>query len=90
MPGMIDQDKNSAGICYLARFTTDIGYDIILVCCNFLRAISFNPHTHVQMIYRLWAIIDRSRFEAALAYKPRILSLKNEEFPFLVHKMSAI
>ena len=27
MPGMIDQDKNSAGICYLARFTTDIGYD---------------------------------------------------------------
>ena len=28
------------------------------------------------------AIIGRSRFEAALIYKPRILSLKNEEFPF--------
>ena len=31
-----------------------------------------------------------SRYEAALVYKPRILSLKNEEFPFLVHKLSAI
>ena len=31
MPGMIDQDKNSAGICYLARFTEDIGYDIMLL-----------------------------------------------------------
>ena len=30
MPGMIDQDKNSAGICYLARFTTDIGYDNVI------------------------------------------------------------
>ena len=76
MPGMIDQDKNSAGICYLARFTTDIGYDIILVCCNFLRAISFNPHTHVQMIYRTRAIIDRSPFEAALVYNPQIFSFK--------------
>ena len=36
------------------------------------------------------AIIGRSRFEAALVYKQRILSLKNEEFPFLVHKLSAI
>mgnify|MGYP002051825917 CR=1 FL=1 len=40
--------------------------------------------------YRTRAIIGRSRFEAALVYKPRILSLKNEEFPFLVHKLSAI
>ena len=40
--------------------------------------------------YRTRAIIGRSRFEAALIYKPRILSLKNEEFPFLVHKLSAI
>ena len=36
------------------------------------------------------AIIDRSRFEAALDYKPGILSLRNEEFPFLVQKLSAI
>ena len=41
-------------------------------------------------IYRTRAIISRSRFEAALVYKPRILSLKNEEFPVLVHKLSAI
>ena len=40
--------------------------------------------------YRTRAIIGRSRFEAALVYKPRILSLKNEEFPFLVHKLSVI
>ena len=33
-------------------------------------------------IYRTRAIIGRSRFEAALIYKPRILGLKNEEFPF--------
>ena len=39
--------------------------------------------------YRTRAIIGRSQFEAALVYKPRILSLKNEEFPFLVHKLSA-
>ena len=37
-----------------------------------------------NIIYRTRAIISRSRFEAALVYKPRILSLKNEEFPFLV------
>ena len=40
--------------------------------------------------YRTRAIIGRSRFEAALVYKPRILGLKNEEFPFLVHKFSVI
>ena len=40
--------------------------------------------------YPTRAIIGRSRFEAALIYKPRILGLKNEEFPFLVHKLSVI
>ena len=40
--------------------------------------------------YRTRAIISRFRFEAALVYKPRILGLKNEEFPFLVHKLSVI
>ena len=40
--------------------------------------------------YRTRAIIGRSRFEAALVYKPRILVLKSEEFPFLVHKLSVI
>ena len=44
----------------------------------------------VIRVYRTRAIISRSRFEAALVYKPRILSLKNEDFPFLVHKLSAI
>ena len=43
-----------------------------------------------QPTYRTRAIIGRSRFEAALVYKPPILSLKYEEFPFLVHKLSAI
>ena len=40
--------------------------------------------------YPTRAIIGRSRFEAALVYKPRILGLKSEEFPFLVHKLSVI
>ena len=40
--------------------------------------------------YRTRAIIGRSQFEAALVYKPRILGLKNEEFPFLVYKLSVI
>ena len=43
-----------------------------------------------QFIYRTRTIISCSRFEATLVYKPRILSLKNEEFPFLVHKLSVI
>ena len=43
-----------------------------------------------NVIYRTRAIIGRSRFEAAFVYKPRILGLKNEEFPFLVHKLSLI
>ena len=43
-----------------------------------------------EYIYRTRTIITRSRFEAALVYKPRILSLKSEEFPFLVHKLCAI
>ena len=43
-----------------------------------------------KVIYRTRAIIGRSRFEAALDYKPRILGLKNEDFLFLVHKLSVI
>ena len=39
---------------------------------------------------RTRSIISRSRFEDALVYKPLILSLKNEEFPNLVHKLSVI
>ena len=41
-------------------------------------------------MYRTRAIIGRSRFEATLVYKPRILGLKNVEFPFLVHKLSVL
>ena len=44
----------------------------------------------ISFVYRTRAIIGRSRFEAAHVYKPRILGLKNEEYPFLVHKLSAI
>ena len=43
-----------------------------------------------KFVYRTRAIIARSRSETALEYKPRILGLKNEEFPFLVHKLSVI
>ena len=41
-------------------------------------------------MYRTRAIIARSWSETALVYKPRILGLKNEEFPFLVHKWSVL
>ena len=43
-----------------------------------------------KSIYRTRAIITCSWSETALAYKPRILGLKNEEFLFLVHKWSLI
>ena len=46
--------------------------------------------TAPNLIYRTRAIIGRSQFEAALVYKTRILGLKSEEFPFLVHKLSVI
>ena len=45
---------------------------------------------HYYANYRTRAIIGRSQFEAALVYKLRILGLKIEEFPFLVHKLSVI
>ena len=44
-------------------------------------------HTFSNLFWtkkKMCAVISRSRFEAALIYKPRSLSLKNEEFPFLV------
>ena len=44
--------------------------------------------TESGLIYRTRPIISRSRFEAALVYKPRILGLKIEEFLFLVHNWS--
>ena len=40
--------------------------------------------------YRTLATITCSWSVTALVYKPRILGLKNEEFPFLVHKLSVI
>ena len=50
----------------------------------------FIIYVHDVIDYRTRAIIGRSRFEAALIYKPRILGLKNKELPFLVHKLSVI
>ena len=45
----------------------------------------------IQIVnYSTRAIISRSRFEATLVYKLRILSLKIEAIPFLVHKLSAM
>ena len=61
-------------------------YSTVSLCI----ATVFLKQTLVKFIYRTRAIIGRSRFEAALVYKPRILGLKNEEFPFLVHKLSVI
>ena len=49
-----------------------------------------SENTLTSTLVTVRAIIGRSRFEAALVYKPRILSLKNEEFTFLVHKLSVI
>ena len=44
----------------------------------------------VHIKYRTRAIITRSWSVTTLVYKPRILGLKNEEFPFLVHKFSVV
>ena len=49
----------------------------------------FNTRSRITL-YRTRAIIARSRSETALEYKPRILGLKNEEYPLLVHKLSVI
>ena len=57
--------------------------------CKFKKNITICLICHWNA-YRTRAIIGRSRFEATLVYKPRILGLKNEEFPFLVHKLSVI
>ena len=51
--------------------------------CYFVAGLQFDI-----LSYRTRAIINRSWFEAALVYKPRILGLKIEEFPFLVHNWS--
>ena len=50
--------------------------------------IEHNLHKLQMFEYRTRAIISCSRFEAALIYKLRILGLKIEEFPFLVHNWS--
>ena len=55
-----------------------------------LRCLLLLTLAKTEIIYSTRAIITRSRFETALIYKPRILGLKNEEFPFLVHKLSVI
>ena len=61
-------------------FDTDICWSI-----NILKKAQYTT-----LMYRTRAIIGRSQFEAALIYKPRILGLKSEELPFLVHKLSGI
>ena len=73
-------------------FTMQKRMFIYFTCCALAPIRLFFEARAIQshFIYRTRAIISRSRFEAALIYKPRILSLKNEEFPFLVHKLSAI
>ena len=55
-----------------------------------MHLLMLEPRSLRMQGYSTRAIIGRSRFEAALVYKPRILGLKNEEFPFLVHKLSLI
>ena len=61
-------------------------YVILVTVCK--RLFEENGISSVCAKYRTRAIISRSRFEAALVYKPRILGLKIEEFLFLVHNWS--
>ena len=70
-----------------AGFFQERGLKKCVKYAGFLASLDF---TSAIFTYRTRAIIGRSRFEAALVYKLRILSLKNEEFPFLVHKLSAV
>ena len=68
-------------------------YKIEIIMTKFTFEIAFAFHELKQwdhFRYRTRAIIGRSRFEAALVYRPRILGLKSEEFPFLIHKLSVI
>ena len=54
----------------------------------FVATLRVRVRAHQIPTYHTRAIIGRSRFEAALVSKPRMLGLKNEEFLFLVHKLS--
>ena len=65
------------------KVSTDGSY----IINNFSKKITF---FFLENKYRTRVIIARSRSETALKYKPRILGLKNEEFPFLVNKLSVI
>ena len=67
-----------------------IGRSSLLIGALFLSVYIMPNVKSCIAVYRTRAIIGRSRFEAALIYKPSILGLKNEEFPILVHKLSAI
>ena len=65
--------------------TWTVRFAVNLLFFSFLLSFHF-----FYMIYRTCAIITRSWLVTALMYKPRILGLKNEEFWFLVHKLSEI
>ena len=66
-------------------------FQLIIFCQIFQVSMKKSKHLEISgFMYHTRAIISRSRFEATLVYKPQILSLKNEEFPFLVHKLSVI
>ena len=67
-----------AGLCLL--LTSGVPKGIIVIILG----------NYSKKIYRTRAIITRSWSVTALVYKLRILGLKNEEFPFLVHKWSVI
>ena len=56
---------------------------------DFIFKMGIETYDH-SYIYRTRINITRSWSVTALLYKPRILGLKNEEIPFVVHKLSVI
>ena len=88
----VSAPKFFALIVFVGLFVYHLNYELVvtspiaeIICVKNVGAIVV---CGFFMKYRTRAIISRSRFEAALVYKPQILGLKIEEFPFLVHNWS--
>ena len=73
-------NKNDLGMYCSALWT---------LLCRYLKGKKLT-NLHLNLYYRTRTTITRSWSVTALVYKLRILGLKNEEFPFLVHKWSVM
>ena len=75
---------------FLASYLLSAHYGAEYLIFVSSRSLKTRENFQTETTYHTRATITRSWSVTALVYKPRILGLKNEEFPFLVHKLSVI